>query len=54
MSEALLLGFEITASIGYVMADNPEKDLNEYINDADARMYVKKRERHALDGKTEE
>ncbi len=53
MSDALTLGFDITASIGYVMADNPEKDLNECINDADARMYVKKRERHALDQKVE-
>ena len=47
MSDALVLGFDITASIGYVVADDPTKSLAEYINDADAKMYDIKREHHA-------
>ena len=46
MSSALLLGFDITASIGYVLADDPTKGLAEYINDADAKMYDIKRIHH--------
>ena len=47
MSDALVLGFDITASIGYVVADDPTKSLAEFINDADAKMYDIKREHHA-------
>ena len=48
VSIALNLGFEITASIGYVVASDPTKSLSEYISDADAKMYDVKREHHAM------
>lgn len=47
MSDALVFGFDITASIGYVLADDSRKSLGEYINDADERMYEIKRIHHA-------
>ena len=47
MSNALQIGVDITASIGYVVADNPAKSLAEYIDDADAKMYEVKRMHHA-------
>lgn len=47
MSDALVLGFDITASIGYVLADDGEKSLAEYINEADEKMYDVKRAHHA-------
>ena len=46
-SEALDIGFEITASIGYVVANDPAKSLAEYVSDADSRMYEVKRQHHA-------
>ena len=48
MSHALATGFEITTSIGYVMAKNDGKDLGEYINLADEKMYETKRKHHEL------
>lgn len=46
-SSALDTGFEITASIGYVIAENCEKGLAEYINFADEKMYAIKRAKKA-------
>lgn len=43
-SEALDTGFNISASIGYVIAEDEEQTLNDYINMADEQMYtIKKR-----------
>lgn len=53
MSNALVTGFKITASIGYVMAKNDGKDLGEYINLADEKMYETKRKHHEMQRKTE-
>ena len=39
--------FEIQASVGYVIADNPSKSLNDYINIADDAMYRNKKARKA-------
>lgn len=47
VSNALNLGFDISASIGFVVAKDPAKSLSEYINDADSKMYDVKREHHA-------
>lgn len=51
MSHALATGFEITTSIGYVMAKKDGRDLAEYINLADEKMYETKRKHHELQGK---
>lgn len=45
-SEALDTGFSISASIGYVIAEDEEQTLNDYINQADEQMYaIKKRKK---------
>ncbi len=46
VSNALNLGFDIVASIGYVVASNPKRSLADYINDADAKMYDVKHAHH--------
>lgn len=46
VSGALNLGFVITASIGYVVASDPEKSLSDYVNEADEKMYDVKRQHH--------
>ena len=40
--------FDIQASVGYVIADNPSKSLNDYINIADDAMYRNKKARKAI------
>lgn len=47
VSTALNLGFDITASIGFVVADDPTKSLSEYVIEADGKMYDVKRSHHA-------
>lgn len=42
-SEALDIGFRISASIGYVIARDEEQTLNDYINQADEQMYAIKK-----------
>lgn len=44
-SEALNVGFTISASIGYTVIKDYEMGLNEYINDADESMYRNKAKR---------
>ncbi len=46
MSQALDLGFTLSASIGYVLATDPEKSLSEYISEADDNMYAVKKLHH--------
>ncbi len=46
-SKALGTGFDITASTGYVIAENCEKGLADYINLADEKMYEHKRAKKA-------
>ncbi len=46
VSHALNIGFEITASIGFVVATDSTRSLGDYINDADDRMYNVKRKHH--------
>ena len=46
-SFALNTGFEITSSMGYVIADDENVSLADYINIADERMYEKKRAKNA-------
>lgn len=47
LSENNLFDFPIEASIGFVIADNPELSLNDYINFADEKMYAVKKARRA-------
>ena len=47
LSENNLFDFPIEASIGFVIADNPELSLNDYINLADEKMYAVKKARRA-------
>ena len=47
LSENNLFAFPIEASIGFVIADNPELSLNDYINFADEKMYASKKARRA-------
>ena len=47
LSENNLFDFPIEASIGFVIADNPELSLNDYINLADEKMYAVKKARKA-------
>jgi diguanylate cyclase (GGDEF)-like protein len=46
VSGALNLGFQITASIGYVVASDPGKSLSDYVNEADEKMYDVKRQHY--------
>ena len=39
------MDFSIEASIGFVVADDPQRSLNDYINLADEKMYQVKKER---------
>ena len=41
------LPFEIEASAGYVIARDASKGIDEYINDADDKMYQEKKRRKA-------
>ena len=41
------VGFPIEASIGWVIADDPDLPLNDYINLADEKMYSVKKSRKA-------
>ena len=41
------VGFPIEASIGWVIADDPGRTLNDYINLADEKMYSEKKARKA-------
>jgi diguanylate cyclase (GGDEF)-like protein len=43
----LAVPFQLTASVGYVIASDPAKSLNDYINLADEEMYRNKNERKA-------
>lgn len=47
MTNAKELPFKIEASTGYVIADDPVKTIDEYINEADDRMYLDKKQRKA-------
>lgn len=46
-SKTIKAPFEIAASVGYVIADDPTKSLNDYINLADEAMYQNKKNRKA-------
>lgn len=46
VSDALKLGFDIMASIGYVVASDAKRSLADYINDADEKMYDIKHAHH--------
>jgi diguanylate cyclase (GGDEF)-like protein len=48
---ALATPFEIRASVGYVIASDPTKSLNDYINLADEGMYRNKKARKALEAR---
>lgn len=41
------IGFPIEASIGFVVAEDPRISLNDYINQADEKMYLAKKARNA-------
>ena len=41
------MAFPIEASIGFVVADDPVFSLNDYINLADEKMYIDKKNRKA-------
>ncbi len=47
MSDTHSSGFQIEASIGYVIADRSFSSLNDCINEADEKMYRLKRARNA-------
>lgn len=47
IAEKCNVEFPIEASIGYVVVDDYDKSINDYINEADERMYEHKKARKA-------